>query len=92
MDDSTEYLKQFARERGMAWPQIQQTGDAGTELLVRYGVRGIPMSYLIDRTGTVVARDMRGDDYANEVRKRLGKPSEKTPQTETRVDSGTHLN
>jgi hypothetical protein len=49
MDDSTEYLKQFARERGMAWPQIQQTGDAGTELLVRYGVRGIPMSYLIDR-------------------------------------------
>ena len=75
LDESTEKLKEFVRDHGMSWPQVQGTGDFHPEIVKQYSALGIPKSYLIDRDGRIAAKYMRGEEYAEEISQLMEKES-----------------
>lgn len=64
LDDSREELAGYVRERAMPWPQVffTEAGQPGWQnpLVKQHGVEGIPATFLLDRHGRVIARDLRG--------------------------------
>ena len=53
-------VAQFTRKNGMTWPQFFDGGYWDNKLAVKYGVNSIPATYLLDRTGRILGRDLRG--------------------------------
>jgi peroxiredoxin len=76
LDESTEKLKRFVKERNLSWFQVQQEEKWGGQISQLYNVRGIPRTYLIDREGQIVAKDFREEEIEKEVR-RVMESSEK---------------
>jgi len=73
LDESTKKLKQFVQDRRISWPQVQEPGGLHAGIAKRYSALGIPKSYLIDREGKIAAKDMRGEEYAEEISQLLEK-------------------
>lgn len=51
----------------LPWPQVSDLKGAHNEAALIYDVNGIPMNFLIDDKGVIVAKSLRGED----LRKRL---------------------
>lgn len=64
-------VAQFARQHGMTWPQFFDGGQWDNKLAVKYGVGSIPATYLLDRTGRIVARDLRGPELEAAIARAL---------------------
>ncbi|MDR1525326.1 MAG: AhpC/TSA family protein [Tannerella sp.] len=62
--DKRENTLAAIEEDGSTWPQILDAQTAPAEL---YGIQGIPHIMLIGPDGTILARDLRGDDLKNKV-------------------------
>ncbi|MFO0926815.1 MAG: redoxin domain-containing protein [Gemmataceae bacterium] len=64
LDDSRQELTAFVRDRQLPWPQVffDEEGKRGwaNPLAKEHGVEGIPATFLLDREGRVIARDLRG--------------------------------
>ena len=54
---------------GIRYPQLIDTTRSATD---SYGVSGIPMILLLDKDGTILRRDLRGDDIEPAIREALG--------------------
>lgn len=61
-------VNDFVRARNMAWPQI--VGDRA--LPRKVGLFGEAASFLVDRDGLIVARDLKGADLVEAVKQALG--------------------
>ncbi len=62
-------LQKVVEELGIDYPVIvEPTMKATTD----YGVEGIPQIMLIDKDGTILARDLRGKDIEESVKRALG--------------------
>jgi peroxiredoxin len=72
-DKSTETLRQVLDERNMTWPQIQEEKQQKGEVSDLYNANGIPRAYLIDRQGTIAAKDLRKEEIEKEVRRLMEK-------------------
>ena len=57
LDRDKDQLTTFIRQKEMPW---QQCFDSQGKLSGRYGIVGIPTTYLLDRDGKIIARDLRG--------------------------------
>lgn len=57
--------KQAVEELGVTWPQIFDT--EGNKLAAQYAVYSIPQILLIGPDGTILARDLRGEDLVKAV-------------------------
>ena len=53
-------VAQFTKKNGMAWPQYFDGGYWDNKLAAKYGVNSIPATYLLDRGGRILGRDLRG--------------------------------
>lgn len=69
LDESIGALKEFIEAENITWPQIQQERGSFDEVTEMYSVNGIPRTYLIDRKGTIVAKDFRQEEIEKEVRR-----------------------
>ena len=76
LDEDRAALESFVRREKMPWPQIifDNPNDLGwnSPLAKQHGVRGIPATFLIDREGNLLDRDLRGNDLAREVGRNIG--------------------
>ncbi|MGL4464836.1 MAG: TlpA family protein disulfide reductase, partial [Planctomycetia bacterium] len=78
LDQSADDLKEFVKEKEIAWPQIFFPADedkAGWEnpLAKKFFVNAIPKTFLLDRDGKIVSMDLRGKEALEEaVLKLLG--------------------
>ena len=52
----------FVKSLGMEWPQMSDLKGWQCEGAALYGVRAIPATLLVSKDGTIVARDLRGED------------------------------
>ena len=52
-EDSTAPEEAFLRTYGGSWPQLFDPGD---RVSIAYGVRGVPETFLVDRSGRIVAQ------------------------------------
>ena len=64
-------VAQFTRKNGMTWPQYFDGGYWDNKLAAKYGVNSIPATYLLDRTGRIIGRDLRGAELEAAITRAL---------------------
>jgi len=60
-DKKADWLKAINKD-GLPWMQVSDLKGWKNDVAVLYGVEGIPMNYLIDKEGKIVAKGLRGAD------------------------------
>jgi thiol-disulfide isomerase/thioredoxin len=73
LDQDENALKSFIKEKGMVWPQYFDGKGWGSKLGQKYGIDSIPMTFLLDRDGKIVAKGLRGPKLDEQLAKMLGK-------------------
>jgi peroxiredoxin len=73
LDQDEERLKNFTKEKKMTWQQFFDGKGWGNKLAVKYGVQSIPATFLLDRDGKIIERDLRGDALEEAVAAALAK-------------------
>lgn len=63
VDEEVEAWKEALEEEGMAWPQLYNSESGEGTPAYLYAVTMIPTSFLIDGEGTIIARNLRGEEY-----------------------------
>ncbi len=64
--ESAAWQKALA-EKKMTWPQMSDLKGWNSDCSKAYGVSAIPATVLIDKDGTIIARDLRGDALINKI-------------------------
>ena len=72
-DQDREKLDGFIKEKKMTWPQFFDGKYWQNKLATKYGVNSIPATYLLDGEGTIIGKDLRGEDLEQAVAKALAK-------------------
>ena len=60
LDDKKDSWLAAIRQDGLPWTQVSDLKGWKNEVAVQYGVQGIPMNFLLDRDGKIVAKGLRG--------------------------------
>jgi thiol-disulfide isomerase/thioredoxin len=79
-------LTTFTKEHSMPWRQYYDGKYWENELAVKYGVRSIPATYLIDSSGKIIAKDVRGEALEPAVRKALDINSASKPVSNPEIN------
>jgi peroxiredoxin len=61
LDKDAGALTQFIKDRGVSWQQFFDGKWWQNKLAKKYGVESIPATYLLDRNGVILAKDVRGE-------------------------------
>ncbi len=72
LDKDADTLKGFLTERKMTWPQYFDGKEWASPLAAKYGVNSIPATYLLDKDGVIVAKNLRGPALEEELARLLG--------------------
>ena len=72
LDQDKTTLENFLRQNGMTWPQFFDGRGWGNKLAMKYGVESIPATYLLDGSGKIIAKDLRGEALETAVAQALG--------------------
>ena len=73
LDQDKGALEGFVKKREMAWPQMFDGKGWESDLVKKYGIRGIPATFLIGKDGKVAATDLRGEVLSVKVKELLAK-------------------
>ncbi|HEX6982209.1 MAG TPA: TlpA disulfide reductase family protein [Balneolaceae bacterium] len=73
LDENVEKLNQFINEREMNWPHIIQPESWKDEITKLYNISRIPQTYIINREGIIVAKDLRGEKLEKKIAELLNK-------------------
>jgi thiol-disulfide isomerase/thioredoxin len=86
LDDQLENVEVFLQNERIPWATLFSTEPSqrgwAHPLATYYGITGVPRAILVDRDGTVVDMNARGDQLAQQLRKRLGEPLAKARLTQ----------
>ena len=61
------------KDNGMKWIQVSDLNGFDNPAAKDYAVQGIPSNFLIDASGNIVAKNLRGEDLYKKVEELLGK-------------------
>lgn len=67
LDQNAEQWKKAIKDLGITWAQMSDLKGWQCEGAKLYGVRGIPATVLVDQEGTIIARNLRGEDLAKKL-------------------------
>ncbi len=67
LDDSREPWLAAVEKMNMTWPQVSDLRGWQNEASRSYSVEAIPSSFLIDQQGTIVAKNLRGQELADKI-------------------------
>ena len=71
LDQDRGKLTSFMEKNNVVWQQFFDGKGWQNKLAANYGIRSIPATFLLDRTGKIIGRDLRGDDLEKAVAKAL---------------------
>jgi peroxiredoxin len=77
LDQDRNKLTEFIERKKMTWPQYFDGEGWDSKLGRKYGITSIPATFLLDREGKIVARNLRGKALEAAVAKALGEPAAK---------------
>lgn len=67
--DKSAWKKAIKKDK-LAWPtHVSDLGGWQSKPAALYGVNGIPMNFLIDKSGIIIAKNLRGEALAVELEK-----------------------
>lgn len=61
LDNQKDKWEQAVKEDNMTWTQVSDLKGWSSDAARMYGVQSIPFNYLLDPTGKIIARDLRGE-------------------------------
>jgi peroxiredoxin len=73
LDRDEQKLRSFIKENNMPWQQFFDGQAWQNKLAQNYDVMSIPATWLVDREGTIIGRDLRGEELEKAVATALGK-------------------
>ena len=68
--DKKQWLKAIKMD-GLLWTNVTDLKGNNNKAAIIYGVSGYPTNFLIDRNGTIIAKNLYGDDLRNWLAKNL---------------------
>ncbi len=71
LDQDKDALTTFISEKKMAWPQFFDGKGWENKLSQEFGISSIPATFLLDKEGRIVAKDLRGDELDQELARLL---------------------
>ncbi len=66
------WVKAIADDQ-LVWHQVSELKFWQSEIAQRYGVTAIPCTFLLDKNGKIIAKNLRGDDLAKKLEELMGK-------------------
>jgi peroxiredoxin/Skp family chaperone for outer membrane proteins len=72
LDQDQAKFTEFTQAMGLAWAQYFDGQGWQNKLAVKYGVEKIPATYLLDREGKIIGKDLRGEALPAAVGKAQG--------------------
>ena len=73
LDQDRAALDAFLKEHKMTWPQYFDGKGWGNEVSGKYGIQGIPATFLLNREGKIACKDLRGEELAAAIEKEIAK-------------------
>ncbi|MEJ2882809.1 TlpA disulfide reductase family protein [Pedobacter sp. GR22-6] len=70
--DRDKWIKAIKDDQ-LGWTQVSDLQGWTSAVVALYGIEGIPQNYLIDPSGKVVAKNLRGDALSEKLAELLGK-------------------
>jgi thiol-disulfide isomerase/thioredoxin len=67
LDSDKEKLTSFIKENNVSWPQYFDGKGWENNVSTKYGIESIPATFLLDRNGKIIGKDLRGDALDNAV-------------------------
>jgi len=71
LDQDKESLTSFTRSQNMPWQEYFDGRGWQNKVSTRYGINSIPMNYLLDRHGIIIAKNLRGGMLGAAVQKAI---------------------
>jgi peroxiredoxin/Skp family chaperone for outer membrane proteins len=72
LDRDQAKFTEFIRSMNLAWPQFFDGLGWQNKLALKYGVEKIPVTYLLDREGKIIGKNLHGESLSAAVAKALG--------------------
>jgi thiol-disulfide isomerase/thioredoxin len=60
-DEKEDKWVKALKEDQLPWVQVRGSGSKSFELMTYFGIKNIPSSFLVDPSGKILAKDLRGD-------------------------------
>lgn len=71
LDNNANDWKQAVKDLGMKWVQVSDLSGWHSDAAARLGVNSIPMTYIVDSKGKIIAKGLRGSELKAFVEKEL---------------------
>jgi peroxiredoxin len=71
LDNSKEKWLEAIKKDGLTWTHVSDLKYWKNEVAVQFGIESIPASFILDPTGKIIARDLRGSDLSTFLSKTL---------------------
>jgi len=72
LDDNEPIWSMASKRDRVTWPQISDFQGLNSPMAKAYNVSALPMSFLLDAEGKIIARNLRGDQLAEKLEELLG--------------------
>ncbi len=73
LDQDESTLRAFLKKNKMTWQQYFDGKGWQNKVSTKYGIGSIPATFLLDKEGKIIAKDLRGEDLATQLEKLLAK-------------------
>lgn len=70
-DDTPANVREQSQKEGVTWPSFFDGGSTNGPIATRWGVRGWPTIYVIDKKGVIRFVNVRGEQMTDAVKKLL---------------------
>ncbi len=67
LDDKKDKWLEAIRKDGLAWQHVSDLKGWENSVAEMYGVKGIPMNYLLDKDGKIIAKALRGEELEQKL-------------------------
>jgi peroxiredoxin len=67
LDDKKEDWEAAIKKDKLPWTQVSDLKGWQNSAAQRYGVRGIPMNFLLDKEGKIIGKGLHGEDLQNKL-------------------------
>lgn len=72
LDDNKEKWLAAVAADGLAWTHVSDLKAWKGKYVEEFGITGVPTSFILDREGKIVAKDLRGEDLHKKLAELLG--------------------
>ncbi len=73
LDEDKEKWKNAIMKDGLVWEQVSDLKGWASSVNPVYEVQAIPLTYLVDKEGTIIAKNLRGQELTNKLEELFGK-------------------